>query len=62
MKRIRFPDDLFKVLEDEKQHRNENIGEVLKRRFPELEEEVEERESEEAMELDDDLLDTELSF
>jgi len=46
MKRPRIPDDLFEVLEEKKSHPNENIGDVMKEEFPELEEEMEQKKQE----------------
>jgi len=55
-KRPRMPDDLVELFEDKKEHRNQNIGEVLIQEFPELEDELKEREQDKKKED----LDTEL--
>lgn len=51
-----MPDDLFELFEDKKEHRNQGIGEVLLDEFPELEEELKERERKQR----EDELDTDL--
>jgi len=49
-RRPRMPDDLFEVLEEKKDHRNQSIGEVLLKEFPELEDELDQDKKEEPFE------------
>lgn len=56
-KRPRMPDELVELFEDKKEHRNQNIGEIMLEEFPELEDELKERESRKKKENE---LDTEL--
>jgi hypothetical protein len=56
-KRPRMPDELVELFEDKKEHRNQNIGEVMLEEFPELEDELKKRENRKKKETD---LDTEL--
>lgn len=56
-RRPRMPDELVELFEDKKEHRNQNIGEIMLEEFPELEDELKERENRKKKETD---LDTEL--
>lgn len=47
-------DNLFELLEDKKEHRNQSIGEVLMQEFPELEEQLEKTKDEELFEEEKD--------
>jgi hypothetical protein len=44
-RRPRMPDDLMELFMDKKEHKNQNIGDILLQEFPELEDELEEREN-----------------
>jgi len=53
-RRPRMEDNLFELLEDKKEHRNQSIGEVLMQEFPELAEELEKTKDEELFEEEKD--------
>lgn len=53
-RRPRMEDNLFELLEDKKEHRNQSIGEVLMQEFPELEEQLEKTKDEELFEEEKD--------
>jgi len=44
VRRPRMEDELFELFEDKKQNDKENIGDVIIREFPEIEEELQEKE------------------
>jgi len=44
VRRPRMEDELFELFEDKKQNDKENIGDVILREFPEIEEELQEKE------------------
>lgn len=48
-RRPRMEDNLFELLEDKKEHRNQSIGEVLIQEFPELEEQLEKNDKDEKL-------------
>lgn len=52
-RRPRLDDDLFEALEDKKENPNENIGDVLTREFPEIEQLLENGSEEETNKLED---------
>lgn len=52
-RRPRLPDELVELFEEKKEHKNQNIGDILLDEFPELEEELKQRKKKE--EPDDDL-------
>lgn len=43
-RRPRMDDDLFEFLDEKKEHPNQGIGEVLRKEYPEIEEELTEKE------------------
>jgi len=43
-RRPRMPDELVELFEEKKEHRNQNIGDILLDEFPSLAEELEKRE------------------
>lgn len=45
-RRPRLPDELVELFEEKKEHRNQNIGDILLKEFPELEDELKERKQE----------------
>lgn len=57
-RRPRLPDELVELFEDKKEHKNQNIGDIILDEFPELEDELQERKkSQEKSDLDTDLFD-----
>jgi len=46
-RRPRLPDELMELFEEKKEHKNQSIGDVLLDEFPELEDELQERNKEE---------------
>ena len=64
VRRPRMQDEVFELFEDKKENDKENIGDVILREFPELEEEIEDKQEEKLFEeekgsdlFDGDLLD-----
>jgi len=53
-RRPRMNDNLFELLEDKKENKNQSIGEVLMQEFPELEEQLEKTKDEELFEEEKD--------
>jgi len=45
-RRPRLPDELMELFEEKKDHKNQSIGDILLDEFPELEDELKEREKE----------------
>jgi len=43
-RRPRLPDELVELFEEKKEHKNQNIGDIMLEEFPELEDELEKRE------------------
>jgi hypothetical protein len=57
-RRPRLPDELVELFESKKEHKNQNIGDIILDEFPELEDELQERKkSQEKSDLDTDLFD-----
>jgi hypothetical protein len=57
-RRPRLPDELVELFESKKDHKNQNIGDIILDEFPELEDELQERKkSQEKSDLDTDLFD-----
>ena len=46
-RRPRLPDELVELFEEKKEHKNQNIGDILLDEFPELEDELQERKQKE---------------
>lgn len=46
-RRPRIPDDLMELFEEKKEHKNQSIGDILLDEFPELEDELKERNKDE---------------
>ena len=55
-RRPRMPDELVELFEEKKEHKNQNIGDILLEEFPELEDELKQRKNnKKEEELDKDL-------
>lgn len=47
VRRPRMPDEVFELFQDKKESDKENIGDVILREFPELEQEIEDKQENE---------------